>query len=449
MFKTLIKMQSAIIGVVAMPLSVILRVLLWGTTVSLLRNPFTSLYKGFSMILNRGEMLAKPILRLLPDITDQSREGDLLDDILDEAGLPDPIMGEIEFLIDGESFFNKLHQAVKEAKKTVDSRVFIFDNDETAVAYADLLKSRSKDLECRVLLDELGSLTSWFNHRKGDSERPDSMLDYLREGGSKVHARRSLNPFLVADHAKLFVIDKETAFLGGMNIGNQYHYDWHDMMVRVTGPIVKALQHEFNRAWGLQGGWGDWKRLWESRKGREEADEESSTGIPLRILTTRPWKKEIEVATVAAIKMSRKRVYVQNAYFTSDPILEEMIAAKKRGADVRMIFPSDNDSLFLELNNNSVTAKLLNAGIQVYKYPCFSHIKAMVADDFAIVGSANLDTLSLRINEELSISFSDRKTVDELVRDLFEKDFESSTESTEMDIDLVTGSIMETIADQL
>lgn len=453
MFKEFFKLQSELFGAAGMPTSVTYNVLLKGTLISLLRNPITSLFKGLSMIRNRGEMIAKPVLKLLPEITDESRSGQEIEKVLDEMGLPQPLPGSLKLLIDGEAFFPDLEEKIEAAGSSVDVRVFIFDNDDCAVSVADLLKQRSGEVKCRVLLDHLGSITSWFNNRDDDEiekeKRPSSIVEYLKED-SQVIVRRSLNPFFVADHSKLFVIDEKIAYLGGMNIGHEYRHDWHDMMVRIEGPIVAALQEEYDRAYGLQGSWGDWTSKWRKRKKQSKISAEPGEGeIRMRILKTLPFKNQIESAAVAAIQLCESRLYLQNAYFTSDVILDEMLEARKRGVDVRMIFPADNDSKLLEANNNSVTRKLLDGDIRVYRYPIFSHIKAMVADGWAMLGSANLDTLSLRINEELNVAFSDTEAVEELVRELFEADFEASEEITESDAEPVTGSLIEALADQL
>ena len=81
----------------------------------------------------------------------------------------------------------------------------------------------------RRRLEEPGSLTAWFNHKEENTQAPNSILEYLKKDDSKVKARRSLNPFLVTGHSKLFVINKSTAFLARINIGDESHHKWHDI----------------------------------------------------------------------------------------------------------------------------------------------------------------------------------------------------------------------------
>ena len=119
-------------------------------------------------------------------------------------------------------------------------------------------------------------------------------------------------------------------------------------------------------------------------------------------------------------------VYLQNSYLTSELLLNELIRARKRGIEVHLIYPRANDSKILDVSNQRFAATLLEHGGQAYLYPGFSHVKAVMVDDWVCLGSANLDGLSMRINGELNIAFSDPKTVDEIHRRLFLKDIEIS-----------------------
>ena len=112
---------------------------------------------------------------------------------------------------------------------------------------------------------------------------PPDMSAYLRKD-SKTRARRTLNPWLVGDHTKLLVFDQQVAIIGGMNIGREYYSEWHDLMVRVEGPIVRSLSREFNLAWGKAGPLGDLAIFYKPAILQSQT---SVTGeIPLRILRT-------------------------------------------------------------------------------------------------------------------------------------------------------------------
>lgn len=435
---------------VGMPAEVLDKVVLRGSIVSVVRNPITGTHKGVSMAVSRGEILADPLLKYLPTISPAYRDSHSIDEVLDGLGMPKPIPGNVEYLIDGRAFFTDIKASIRQAEKRVDTRVFIFDNDDVAKDFADLLKQKSKTVKCRVLMDQLGSIAAWWVHPETGGQKPDlgdgTIADYLAKD-SRVKVRKSLNPWLVTDHTKLFVIDGKMAYLGGMNIGREYRYEWHDMMVKVTGPVVTALQNDFNRAWRLQGGWGDWGVPFHSYQRYRKKMRGGEIGI--RILKTAASKRDIEKSMLAAIRMSRKRVYLQNSYFTSDALQRELLLATRRGVDVRMVFPEDNDSALLKAGNQSVAKELVESGAKVYMYQPFTHIKAIVVDDWACVGSANFDALSFKINEEINIAFSDPIAVNKLVRDLFLKDFQAAKLLRRRDVKDWGNLVLENVADQL
>lgn len=436
-------------GSVRMPMEAATKVVVRGSVISVFRNPVTTTFKGIGMFKNRVEIAAEKLV-LLDSVDDEYREAKGIEDFLDRMEMPERVPGKIDYLIDGKAFFGSLEKAVRGAKVSVDSRVFIYDNDDVAVRFSDLLKEKSKTVKCRVLMDELGSITGWWTQPDSALPKgfvaPASMPHYLREG-SRVDVRESRNPWLVTDHTKVFVIDGEIGFLGGMNIGREYRYDWHDMMVKVEGPVVTVLQNDFNRAWRLQGGIGDFGMPFLRKAKFRKSLRAGEFGM--RVLKTAPGKREIEDSMLAAIRMARKRVYCQNSYFTSDALVAELVRAKERGVDVRMVFPEDNDSKLLDVGNQGVAKTLIDAGARVYMYPQFTHVKAMVVDDWACVGSANYDGLSMRINEELNVAFTDKEAVGRLVSELFLKDFRRSKRLRKMDTTGWMGAVLEPVIDQL
>jgi len=435
---------------IGLPVETLHKVLIVGTAVSIVRNPFTATHKGLNMLKSRSEILGDVALRYLPEDTTPPQPGLSIDQALDAEGYPKSIPGHVDFLIGGKAFFGDLNREVNAAQKYVDTQIFIFDNDDVAAAYADLLKKKSANIPCRVMFDHMGSIGSWWSDPdtpvRENYVPPVSMVSYLKED-SRVKVRLSRNPWLVADHSKLILIDGKTAYLGGMNIGREYRYDWHDMMMKVRGPLVTVLQNQFNKSWRLQGGIGDWGmpfyRPLKYRKTRMNDE------IDVRVLKTKPSKSDIKNAMLMAIKMSKKRIFLHASYFTSEVLLRELIKARQRGVDVRMVIPNKIDSEIVHRSNQAAAKKLTQAKAKVYLYPMASHLKALVIDDWACVGSANMDGLSLRINDELNIAFSDKKTVDRLVRNLFVKDFKRSKLLKNKDVADWEESIFKAVADQL
>ncbi|MCP5536581.1 MAG: phosphatidylserine/phosphatidylglycerophosphate/cardiolipin synthase family protein [Akkermansiaceae bacterium] len=435
---------------VAMTTEAVQRILITGTAVTVVKNPISSTYKGLCTLKSRSRIAADHWLRHLPRAEPEVDSSLTVEQALDAEKFPKPIPGKVDYFIDG-SFYTELHRSVGAATKYVDTQIFSFDNDDVAAAHADLLKRKSSTIRCRVMMDYLGSVASWWiepvTRMASAYPPPASMIAYLRKDGN-VKVRISRNPWLISDHTKLIIVDGKEAYLGGMNIGREYQYEWHDMMVRVKGPIVTAMQNGFNKAWHLQGPLGDWAYPFH-RRAQPYRTTLRKGEIPIRMLRTTASNSQINDALITAIKVSKRRIFLHVSYMTSDELMRELVKARKRGVDVRMIFPEKNDNNLLNTNNRSCAYDLIKVGAKVWLYPSSSHTKAVVVDDWACVGSANLDALSLWINGELNIAFSDKDSVDRLLRELFFKDFRKSKRLTLKDVEHWGGSPLEFVADQL
>ena len=341
-------------------------------------------------------------------------------------------MGTLSFLVDGEEFFPALTEEINAAEQSIQLRTYIFDNDDVAVQIADLLKRRSQDVEVTVLMDGIGTVTgaSVMPASLPDSHvAPGSMARYL-EAHSRVRARQLTNPWFTGDHCKVAVIDRRIAFLGGMNIGREYRYEWHDLMVRVEGPVVEQLARDADEAWAETGLWGDLAGLLRSENRAEKSDDQQ--GYPVRLLYTRAHDSQIYQAKLEAIRRARRYIYLQNPYFSDDIILYELIKARRRGVDVRFVISDGGDNPLMDMSNARAINEMLDNGIRVFLYPKMTHAKAAIIDGWLTVGSANLDHLSLRVNKEINVATSDPRAVQALKERLFERDFEASTELDQM-----------------
>jgi cardiolipin synthase len=220
-------------------------------------------------------------------------------------------------------------------------------------------------------------------------------------------------------------------------------------MVRVEGPVVGTLSREFSRAWRKAGPAGDFALLRKPAIFRRPKP--VSGGIPLRVLRTDPaeGRHEILEATLLAIRGARRRIWIENPYFGNDDLAVAVAAAARRGVDVRLIIPASGDSPIMDAGNLATANGLIRAGAKVFRYPKMTHLKAMVCDDWANVGSANLDTLSMRINRELNLAFSDGAAVRELERLVFQPDFRRSRRLRLAETEAFANDVAETIADQL
>jgi cardiolipin synthase len=339
--------------------------------------------------------------------------------------------GKLDFLVDGEQFFPRFIDQVTSAQESVDIRAYIFDNDDVALEIAELLKRRSNEgLDIRVLFDGLGTITAGGEHPSSlpeDHRAPASIRAYLTDE-ARTEVRTVKNTWFTGDHAKTMVVDQRTAYLGGMNIGREYRYDWHDLMVEVTGPVVDEINQEFSDAWSRAGLLGDFGPILTLDP---DPVNEHSDGYPLRLIYTRPGRHEIYDLQREAIRRSRRYIYIENAYFTDDTLLRELVKARRRGVDVRVVIPLETDRGVITRNIALAANTMLKHGIRVYIYPGFTHAKAAIYDGWACMGSANLDRLSLKINREINVATSEPSAVRELMEELFERDFATATELVE------------------
>jgi cardiolipin synthase len=355
--------------------------------------------------------------------------------LLDSARLPPRSKGSVEFFVDGPPFFAALDRAINAAHERIDVQTYIFDNDTFAMEVAERLKRKSHEVPVRVYFDTMGSITAGLKDPEGVPEsggkRPPHLAAYLKED-SRIEVRRTTNPFFMADHTKLQVFDDRIAFIGGMNVGAEYRYTWHDMMARIEGPIVQEMADVFDDHWRGEDWFHDSSGRSSKKANREEPDHSvPSRGaghVPLRRLLTdvADGRREILKAATLAIRHARERVWIQTPYFTADEISGELEQAVKRGVEVRVILPEAPDSKLLKKANVEEVQTLLRTGAKIYEYPGMTHLKATICDGWAMFGSANYDTLSMRINLELNLATSDEATVAKLERMVFAPDFRRS-----------------------
>jgi cardiolipin synthase len=210
-----------------------------------------------------------------------------------------------------------------------------------------------------------------------------------------------------------------------------YRYQWHDLMVGLTGPVVGRLEKEYRKGWAFSGPLGDFAYAWATVFDREHLPKTSTPGdINIRVLRTATGKLQIYHAQLAAIRRAKRYIYIENAYFNDNTILRELIAARQRGVDVRVILPAENDFDIMQTGNLVMANAMIRQGIRVYLYPGMTHVKAAIYDGWACVGSANLEKMSLRVSQEMDVAFSDPDAVDRLKQDLFAADFSRAHELT-------------------
>jgi cardiolipin synthase len=359
--------------------------------------------------------------------------------------------GRGRILVGGDQFFPRLVDELQNASDHVRIRTYIFDNDDYALAIADLLRERSVDARVQVMLDSLGTQFAQSESPETLPEHAESapaIMHYL-ELGSNVNVRPLTNPWLTGDHSKSVGIDGRIAYVGGMNFGREYRWEWHDLMVELTGPVVAAIDYEFDKTWAHATMAGDVVFTAFIASTDLDAGQARQGDYPVRILTTLPRESQILRAQLSAMRRARNRIWVENAYIASTRILYELARARHRGVDVRVIMSVESDTGIINKSNVVAANTLLKHGVRVYVYPGMSHVKAALYDGWACLGSANFDKLSLRVNKELNLGISDPGFVAELREGVFEADMARSVELTEPLPEDFSNTLASIIAGQL
>jgi cardiolipin synthase len=336
-----------------------------------------------------------------------------------------------DLLIDGPAFFPRLLEDIEAATSDVHIIIFGYKPGEIGDRFRDVLvRKAAQGLGVRLMVEGGYSqprLGSWDLYREliaGGVEVVANQGAFLDLDGP-IGRRRidwrfdDLGHF---DHRKVVVVDGRVAFVGGPGIEDHYADDrFHDVMLRLEGPIVTQLQAVFLLSWHFQGGplpasSGDLDRFF--------PEPPAGDGVEMEILLNNPGERHLPIAPAfhAAIAGASRRLYVVNPYLADRAIIRGILDAAARGAEVRVIVPADPRSLPASAAVRHWFPAFRAAGIDVREHPQMAHAKVVLADDTVLAGTANLDALSLRRNWELQLRVHDPGLADHVARELFDRD---------------------------
>lgn len=328
----------------------------------------------------------------------------------------------MDLLIDGEATFASIIEGIDAATDYVLFQFFIVKDDEIGrVIQAKLIKAARRGVCVYFLYDEVGS-----------HSLPRSYLAKLREAGVEVfnfHTRQGpRNRFQInsRNHRKVVVADGEVAWLGGLNVGDEYlgrdpaFGAWRDTHLRIEGPAALGAQLSFVEDWN--GATGSVPELaWTPTAARD------GSNAPVLIVPSGPADELETVALMIthAINSAKERIWIASPYFVPDEgIMSALQLARLRGVDVRILIPDQADHLLVYLAAFSYFDDAFLAGVSLYKYSSgFLHQKVVLIDDVAAtVGTVNLDNRSLRLNFEITALVADSSFVAEVAQ-MLENDF--------------------------
>lgn len=340
------------------------------------------------------------------------------------GGLPFTRGNELTLLIDGEETFEALFASILSAEKYLLVNFFIVKNDRIGTRFKNALVSRAKaGVKVYFLFDEIGSHKLSRTYLK---EMQDAGIE-CRAFGSNRHwwSRLQIN---FRNHRKIVVVDGKEAFIGGINVGDEYlgrdqrFGAWRDTHLRLRGPSVQAIQLVFIEDWNWAADEIPADLNW---SGQAETADQIAAVIPTGPADPADsW----QLVVAEAANTARERLWIASPYFVPDGgVLTALQAAAIRGADVRVLIPEKADHLLVWLSAFTYFEQTIPFGVKLYRYKLgFLHQKVILVDDqLACVGTANLDNRSFRLNFEISGLSSDKAFIDEVAH-MLELDFEHS-----------------------
>jgi cardiolipin synthase A/B len=350
------------------------------------------------------------------------------------GGTP-PLRAEsVDLYFDGATTYAAILAEVARASDHIHLEYYIWEPDTIGTRLRDALVERARaGVKVRMLVDGTGS-----SHLRRKFLRP------LRDAGVEIAwfnpvrlrtLRRRRADF--RSHRKIVVCDGRVGFTGGMNITDVHSAElspayWRDTHVRITGPAVWPIQRVFFEDWAFAA-----EELLEITP--QTAPPPECDGDQLvQIVASGP-----DASTFAIHKMffglinhARRRLWLTSPYFVpDDALLTALITAALRGVDVRVLVPRRGDSRLVDLAARSYFPELAEARARIYEYePRFIHAKTLVCDDdIAVVGTANFDNRSFRLDFELAaVIFG--ASGNAALAGAFERDLETSREIETRDL---------------
>jgi cardiolipin synthase A/B len=289
-------------------------------------------------------------------------------------------MTDVELLIDGKEAFDVVFQDLDSAQESIYIQTYIWKDDKTGQSVVERVrKAADRGVDVVINKDLLGTVFELGDMLQG---RPSPVFT---SAGLKSYPGIKVNTKLFAhnDHSKYFIVDHETLIFGGMNIADEYHFQWHDYMGLIRGKGRITLFE--NRV--LQG------KPWPGH-------------LPAVVAVNDEHATEIRTALREMIDHAQQRVVVQHAYFSDNIIIEALLRAAAREVNVDVILPKDPDT---HGHANMVTINRLLASkhknhIRVFLYPVMSHAKVVLTDRVIVgLGSANLTPRSMLTSKELTL----------------------------------------------
>ena len=355
------------------------------------------------------------------------------------AGLIFPWRADNQFqlLIDGTAFFEDWLAHVASAQSQIDVELYLVSSGNSADRVEQALTAAAqRGVQVRCLFDGFGSRRFLKEQRSRLLAAGIELRFY-----NPLHWTQGVQNFY-RDHRKILLIDQRIAYIGGAGLTDQFwdpeaeFCEWHEVMVRVQGPVVADWQNLFDYQWNscIR------RFFWQQNNSPKRSALHDIPALPLAntgkarlAYAASTQHRDIQHALLRAIKGARQTIWLATPYFLPTwAIRRALRKAAVRGVDVRLLLTSRNTDLpAVRWAGQRYYPALLRKGVRIFEYqPRFLHLKMVMVDDWVSIGSCNFDHWNLRFNLEGNLEARDSSLLEQ-VRDSFSNDFQESLEITE------------------
>ena len=345
----------------------------------------------------------------------------------------EPVPGNaVDVLVDGPATHEAMFDAIAGARDHVNLESYIVDDGGAGQQLAELLlRKRAEGVRINLMFDGWGS---WKTSSR--------YFERLRAAGVELVEFNPINPFRhpiawtlhLRNHRKLLVVDGQVAFIGGVNISRVYAPSpkqsvrrWRDTHLRITGPVVGVMQRLFLDHWQQSA-----NRCAQPAAYFPPLSRAGALSVAVAACNAGRRRNALYRALHAAIATAQSSICITSAYFVpTRGLVRALIAAARRGVDVRLALPGFSDTWAPLAAGRSLYGRLLTAGVRIYeRHDAMLHAKTAVIDGvWATVGSSNMDWRSFCHNAEANVIVVDR-AFGEQMDAMFQQDILASRELT-------------------
>jgi len=320
---------------------------------------------------------------------------------------------EVAVLCDAADSFAALEAALRGAERFIHLEYYTWRDDETGRRYRDLLAERARGgVQVRLLLDAGGCFTLRRRFLRPLIDAGARVAYFLPLHRFPFSKRWSLH---LRNHRKIAIIDGREALMGSQNIGDEYlgrrpHLSpWIDAQLHVRGPAALFLHEVFAEDWYLA-----------TRERLDQASFYPPARAPgssvVQILPTGPDQSLaiLEQIVFGAVSAARRSIRIATPYFVPEaPLRMALLHAACRGLEVKLVLPTRNDVPLVLWAARSFYAEMLDGGVEIYEFDGgMLHAKIVTVDDqWCLLGSANMDARSFRLNYEVGAAIFDPDVV--------------------------------------